>query len=162
MMRETVTMTAMSGRGRMTARSIATARATSGTLPSSPWYGGGPAAPALTPSGPAAPARPAATLPVLAQPAPDEAERGEPAAVPARHRGRLGVYLAAAVLAAGAGAGLTFLIAGHGTKAPASIAARDLPAPRQAAAAPRRTGPRSTRPRWSGRSSQPWSTSPPR
>ncbi len=98
-----------------------------------PWYGGGPAAPALTPSGPAAPARPAATLPVLAQPAPDQAERGAPDAVPARHRGRLGVYLAAAVLAAGAGAGLTFLIAGHGTKAPASIAARDLPAPRQAA-----------------------------
>src|SRR5579859_7925923 len=45
----------------------------------------------------------------------------------ARRRGHPVVYVVAAVLAAGAGAGLTAAFTGHGSKPPASVSARDVP-----------------------------------
>jgi S1-C subfamily serine protease len=56
-----------------------------------------------------------------------------------RRRGHTGAFLLAAVLAAGAGAGLTLAFADHGTKPPASVAARDVPSPQDTAASQRAT-----------------------
>jgi S1-C subfamily serine protease len=58
---------------------------------------------------------------------------GPPRPRGSRHRGRTGVYLAAAVLAACAGAGLTAALAG-GTRSPTGSAARDIPSPHTSAA----------------------------
>jgi S1-C subfamily serine protease len=57
-----------------------------------------------------------------------------------RRRGHTAAYLVAAVLAAGAGAGLTLALAGHGTKPPASVAARDIPSPRDTASSQTASG----------------------
>ncbi len=57
-----------------------------------------------------------------------------------RRRGHTAAYLLAAVLAAGAGAGLTLAFAGHGTKPPASVAARDIPSPHDTAGSPTASG----------------------
>ena len=46
-----------------------------------------------------------------------------------RRRGHTALYLAVAVLAAGAGAGLTAAFTGHGTRSPAGVSARDVPSP---------------------------------
>jgi S1-C subfamily serine protease len=78
------------------------------------------------------PPRHEACGPWARDPGPDPWYGSPPGPPAAKRRRHIGVYLAAAVLAAGVGAGLTLSLAGHGAKSPASIASRDLPSPLQA------------------------------
>jgi S1-C subfamily serine protease len=57
-----------------------------------------------------------------------------PGPPPPRHRGRIGVYLAVAVLAAGVGAGLTVAFDHQGPATSAGISSRDIPSPRESEA----------------------------